>query len=143
MATVKVTPEDRERFARARELGRLQAQDPSAVIGARFNERKDALELKFAGGGTMAIPRALIPSLEGASSSVLASVSVSPAGDALCWRALDIDVYIPGLVELAFGRRLFAAATGRNGGRRTSRAKAAAAKANGAKGGRPPKRLTA
>lgn len=52
-------------------------------------------------------------------------------------RALDVDVYVPGLVERAFGTRLFAAATGRRGGRRRSKAKAAAAKANGAKGGRP------
>jgi hypothetical protein len=43
----------------------------------------------------------------------------------------------------AFGTRLFAAATGRRGGRRKSKAKAVAAKANGAKGGRPRKRLSA
>jgi hypothetical protein len=56
---------------------------------------------------------------------------------------LDVDVYVPGLVERTFGSRLFAAATGRGGGRTRSKAKAAAAKANGAKGGRPRKRLSA
>jgi hypothetical protein len=56
---------------------------------------------------------------------------------------LDVDIYVPGLVGVAFGKRLFAAATGRTGGSRTSKAKAAAARANGAKGGRPRKRLSA
>ena len=91
----------------------------------------------------MAIPRAMIPGLESASQSNLETVEVSPAGDALSWPSLDVDVYVPGLVERAFGTRLFAAATGRRGGRRKSKAKAVAAKANGAKGGRPRKRLSA
>jgi hypothetical protein len=56
----------------------------------------------------MAIPRAMIPGLESASKSNLETVT-----------------------------RLFAAATGRRGGRRKSKAKAVAAKANGARGGRP------
>jgi hypothetical protein len=91
----------------------------------------------------MAIPRAMIPGLESASKSNLEAIEVSPAGDALLWPSLDVEVYVPGLVERAFGNRLFAAATGRRGGRRRSKAKAAAAKVNGAKGGRPRKRLSA
>jgi hypothetical protein len=55
-------------------------------------------------------------------------------------RSVDVDVYVPGLIERTFGPRLLAAAAGRRGGRRKSKAKAAAARANGAKGGRPRKR---
>ena len=91
----------------------------------------------------MTIPRKMIPGLARASAGKLAAIVVSPAGDALSWPSLDVDVYVPGLVERAFGRRLFAAATGRRGGRRRSKAKAAAAKVNGAKGGRPRKRVFA
>jgi hypothetical protein len=50
---------------------------------------------------------------------------------------------VPGLIERAFGTRLFARATEQQGSLRRSTAKAAAARANGAKGGRPRKRLTA
>ena len=89
----------------------------------------------------MAIPRKAVPGLESASAARMKTIVVSPARDALSWPSLDVDVYIPGLVERAFGARLFAGATGRRGGRRRSKAKAAAAKANGAKGGRPRKRL--
>ena len=91
----------------------------------------------------MMIPRQIIPRLKEAPTSSLEPISVSPAGDALSWPSLDVDVYVPGLVERAFGTRLFATATGRRGGRRRSKAKAAAARTNGAKGGRPRKRLSA
>ncbi len=143
MASANVTSKDRERFARARELGQLRSQDPSAIVEARYDSRRDAVDLSFASGGTITIPRELIPGLEDATPQVLASVSVSPAGNAISWRSLDIDIYVPGLLERAFGTRLFAASTGRRGGRRRSKSKAAAARANGAKGGRPRKRLTA
>jgi hypothetical protein len=143
MPNAKVSTEDRERYAQAREAGRLAAQEPSAVTDARYDKRKDAIELTFASGGKIVVPRELVPDLQDAPVAALSGVSVSPAGDAVSWRALDVDVYIPGLVERAFGKRLFAAATGRKGGRHTSRAKAEAARANGTKGGRPPRRLTA
>ena len=143
MGTTKVTAKDRERYARARALGQARAQDTSAVVHARYDPDQDLIDLKFGGGGSMAIPRRIIPGLERASAPKMESIVVSPAGDALSWPSLDVDVYVPGLVERAFGTRLFAAATGRRGGRRRSKAKAAAAKANGAKGGRPRKRLSA
>jgi Protein of unknown function (DUF2442) len=142
MATTDVSLKDRERYARARARGLARAQDPSAVVNAHYDPDRDLIDLTFGGGGSMAIPRKIVPGLERASLSKLESVVVSPAGDALSWPSLDVDVYIPGLVERAFGTRLFAAATGRRGGRRRSKAKAAAAKANGAKGGRPRKRLS-
>lgn len=143
MATTDVTAKDRERYARARALGQARAQDPSAVVDARYDPDGDSIGLKFGGGGSMAIPRKIIPGLERATESQMEPIIVSPAGDALSWPSLDVDVHVPGLVERAFGTRLFAAATGRRGGRRRSKAKAAAAKANGAKGGRPRKRLSA
>jgi hypothetical protein len=142
MATTEMSLKDRERYARARARGLARAQDPSAVLNAHYDPDRDLIDLTFGGGGSMAIPRKIVPGLERASLSKLESVVVSPAGDALSWPSLDVDVYIPGLVERAFGTRLFAAATGRRGGRRRSKAKAAAAKANGAKGGRPRKRLS-
>src|SRR5688572_10293955 len=135
MGTTDVTPNDRERYVRARARGQARAQDASAVVGASYNADRDGFELTFRGGGTMAIPRKMIPGLEKAPAGKLATILVSPAGDALSWPSLDVDVYVPGLVERAFGSRLFASATGRRGGRRRSKAKAKAARANGAKGG--------
>jgi hypothetical protein len=142
MAETDPTAKDRERYARARARGEARANDPSAVMEARYDPKGDLINLMFGGGGSMAIPRKAVPGLQRASTSSIESIVVSPAGDALSWPSLDVDVYVPGLVERAFGSRLFAAATGRRGGRTRSKAKAAAAKANGAKGGRPRKRLS-
>ena len=143
MAETDVSAKDRERYARARARGEARTQDPSAVVDARYDPDRDLIDLKFGGGGSMAIPRNAVPGLQRASTSAIESIVVSRAGDALSWPSLDVDVYVPGLVERVFGNRLLAAATGRRGGRRRSKAKAAASKANGAKGGRPRKRLSA
>lgn len=136
MPAAKVTAKDRERVDRARARGEAR-QDPSAIVEARYDAARDAIDLGFRSGGVMTIPRQVVPGLEGVPASALDAISISPAGDALSWSSLDVDVYVPGLVERAFGTRLFARATGQRGGRRRSKAKAAAARANGAKGGRP------
>jgi len=143
MPAAKVTAKDRERFDRARARGEARAQDPSAIVEARYDAERDAIDLGFRSGGVMTIPRQVVPGLDAVPASALDAVSISPAGDALSWPSLDVDVSVPGLVERAFGTRLFARATGQRGGRRRSKAKAAAARANGAKGGRPRKRVTA
>jgi uncharacterized protein DUF2442 len=143
MAATNVTAKERERLERARARGQARAQDPSAVVEAQYDATRDAIDLRFRSGGSMSIPRQLVPGLEEASPSALGTISVSPAGDALSWPSVDADVYVPGLVERAFGTRLFARATGQRGGRRRSKAKGAAARANGSKGGRPRKQQSA
>jgi Protein of unknown function (DUF2442) len=139
-AAVKITAKDRERFARARARGEARAQDPSAIVAARYDAARDAIDLGFRSGGVISIPRQVVPGLDAISTAALGTINVSPGGDALSWPSLDVDVYVPGLVERAFGTRLFAQATGQRGGLRRSKAKAAAARANGAKGGRPLRR---
>jgi hypothetical protein len=143
MAGHEPTASDRERFDGARARGKARAEDPSSVVAAQYNQDSDTFRLEFRGGGSMTIPRQFIPGLDGRPASALESVSISPAGDALLWTSIDADVYVPSLVERAFGHRLFAAAAGRRGGRRHSKAKAAAARRNGTKGGRPRKRTSA
>jgi len=143
MAIIEVRSKDRERFARARARGQARLQNSSAVLDACYDAEQQAIVLKFRGGASMRIPRQTLPDLDRLPASGLKAIVISPAGDALSWPALGVDVYVPGLVERAFGTRLFAAATGQRGGRRKSKAKAAAAKANGSKGGRPPKRFAA
>jgi hypothetical protein len=137
------TAADRDRFKAARARGEARAHDPSALVRAHYDRTADAVVLIFRGGGSMTIPRRTIPGLERQPAAALESMTLSPAGDALLWPAIDADVYVPGLVERAFGHRLFAAAAGRRGGQRRTKAKMAAARRNGAKGGRPRKRAIA
>ena len=137
------TAADRDRFKAARAHGEARAHDASALVDAHYDRTSDAVVLIFRGGGSMRIPRHAITGLERQPASALESLTLSPAGDALLWPAIDADVYVPGLVERAFGNRLFAAAAGRRRGQRRTKAKMAAARRNGAKGGRPRKRATA
>ena len=132
-----VSVENRERFAAARAAGAREAVDSSAATAVRYLPRRDAIELEFVSGGAVIVPRRAIAELADAPTDALKQLTISAAGDAVACRAMDIDIDVAGLVEAVFGARLLAAAFGRRGGRQTSKAKAKAVRANGAKGGRP------
>jgi hypothetical protein len=105
--TPSITAVDRKRYARARARGRAEAKSPSAVVNARYDRRRDCIEMTFRAGVSIAVPRKLVPGLEDAATSSLKLIHVSPAGDALSWRALDLYVYVPSLLNnLLFARNL-------------------------------------
>lgn len=120
MAKRKLTAVDRTRFRAARTRGGARAQDPSAPVDVRYDRTSEAVVLTFQSGASMTIPRRVIPGLEREPASALGTVVLSPAGDALLWPLLQADVYVPGLVERAFGSRLFAAMVGRPGKKASS-----------------------
>ena len=99
MAKTDVSAKDRDRYARARARGDARAHHPSAVVEARYDPERDLIDLKLAGGGSIAIPRKAVPGLERASAATMESIEVSSAGDALSWPSLDVDVYVPGLIR--------------------------------------------
>jgi hypothetical protein len=76
--------------------------------------------------------------LEHAKAADLAEVEVSPSGFGIHFPRLDADFYVPALLEGFLGsRKWMAARMGEAGGKSRSKAKKAAARANGLKGGRP------
>jgi hypothetical protein len=76
--------------------------------------------------------------LEHAKASDLEEIELSPSGFGIHFPRLDADFYVPALLEGFLGsRKWMAARMGEAGGRSRSRAKKAAARANGLKGGRP------
>ena len=92
-------------------------------------------------GVTIMVPMHLIEELSDAAADELGGIEISPAGIELHWPRLDANVYVPSLIQGIYGtKRWMAAQLGAAGGSATSPAKAAAARANGAKGGRPKKR---
>jgi hypothetical protein len=86
---------DHDRFQKARARGEALAPDASALVDARYEGTSDSVLLTFRGGGSMTIPRRMIPGLERQPASALETRTLSPAGDALRWPALDVDVYAP------------------------------------------------
>ena len=91
-------------------------------------------------GVELAVPDGLVEGLADAAPDDLADIEVTPAGLGLHWPKLDADVYVPALMQGVFGtRRWMAALLGAAGGKASTKAKAAAARENGRKGGRPRK----
>jgi Protein of unknown function (DUF2442) len=121
--------------ARGREL---LATEPRA-LSARYDSKSGRIVVELSNGATYAFPASLGQGLETAAPAELAEVEVLGSGFGLHWEKLDVDLSIPGLLAGRFGTRTWMSELARRAGSVTSPAKAAAARANGAKGGRPRK----
>lgn len=120
----------------ANERGRIAQQTEPRAVSARYDARSKRIVVELTSGATFAFPPALVEGLSDATPGELADIEVSPIGYGLHWRRLDEDYSVPGLMNGVFGTAKWMAA---RAGRATSPAKAAAARANGRKGGRPRK----
>ena len=107
------------------------------VIAASFRKRDDALVLVLKNGVEITIPRTLIQGLREADPTDVAKVEIEDFGSALHWEKLDLDHYVPGLIDGIFGTRKWMSELGSVGGRSRSEAKRIAAQENGRKGSRP------
>ncbi len=74
----------------------------------------------------------------GARDAAIARVAITPSGHGLRWPEQDADFLLDELIRGVTGTRDWMRKIGRKGGRARSRRKAAAARTNGSKGGRPP-----
>ncbi len=116
-----------------------RANEPRAKT-VRYDRKLDRIVVELTNGCTFAFPPRLAQGLETATDDQLAAVEILGHGYGLHWQALDVDISIPGLLAGIFGTKAYMA---RLAGQTKSPAKAAAARANGAKGGRPRKSASA
>ena len=120
----------------ALERGRFAASSEPRAKQVRFNRKLGRVVVELTNGCSFAFPPRLAQGLESASEDQIARVEILGSGYGLHWEELDVDLSVPGLLGGLFGTRAYLA---QRAGRITSPAKAAAARANGAKGGRPKK----
>lgn len=120
----------------ALERGRMAEQSEPRADAVRYDRRNSRIIVDLTNGCTFAFPPRLAQGLEAASDEELDAVEILGAGYGLHWEALDVDLSVPGLLTGLFGTKAHMA---RQAGRTKSPAKAAAARANGLKGGRPRK----
>ena len=122
--------------ARGRKMLKIEPRASSV----RYDKASDRIVIDLANGCSYAFPSQLVQDLRGASPEDLAGVEVDGLGFNLHWPTLDVDLFVPALVSGVFGTRAWMSSElARIAGRKTSPAKAAAARSNGARGGRPRK----
>lgn len=120
----------------ALERGHTVRQTEPRATSARYDAKSSRVIVELTNGCTFAFPPRMAQGLEDAADEDLATVELLEAGYGLHWEDLDVDLSVPGLLVGLFGTKAYMA---RRAGQATSPAKAAAARANGAKGGRPRK----
>lgn len=125
-------PAVRAREARDRRMGRR-------AVSVAYDRRTGRVMMELTNGFVFGFPAKAIPALAHATPVQLATVMLSPGGSALRWEELDADLSIPGLLLSSIDHSEQVVELARAAGRVRSPAKAAAARANGAKGGRPRK----
>jgi hypothetical protein len=125
---------------KAEARGREVLETEPRASAARYDRTTGRVVIDLVNGCTYAFPAELVQDLHGASPDALAGVEVDGLGFNLHWPALDADLYVPALVSGIFGTRSWMTRElARVAGQATSPAKAAAARSNGIKGGRPRK----
>ena len=118
------------------ERGKLALETEPRAASVRYDRQLDRMVVDLTNGCTFAFPPRVAQGLEQATPDQLADVEILGKGYGLHWESVDVDLSIPGLMAGIFGTKSYMA---RHAGQATSPAKAAAARANGAKGGRPRK----
>lgn len=116
----------------------LKNHVPQAT-GAVYNPDTGLVCIRLSNGIVIGLPAAQTQGLETASSKDLSVVRISPSGYGIHFPKLDADLYLPALMEGIFGTKAWMAERGRKGGQAATKAKKAAARANGKLGGRPRK----
>ncbi|MBP0615828.1 DUF2442 domain-containing protein [Jiella mangrovi] len=105
---------------------------------ARYDADSGRIVVEFTNGSAFMVPARSLQDLQQASDEDLAEVELL-GNTGLHWEKLDVDFTITGLMSGIFGTARFMREVQSKGGRSQSAAKAAAARANGKKGGRPRK----
>lgn len=144
MAKQRLTDEELDRqLVEARAAGRAREEVEPRAVAVRYESEGRRVVVDLKNGATFAAPVALFQGIGEASDEDLADVELTPGGRGVRWPRLDWDFGVFAMLTGIFGSQAWMrhvrAEIGRKAGTAKSPAKAAAAKANGARGGRPPK----
>lgn len=129
-----------EEFEQANNRAARRKSHFPAALSVRFDRHLSRLVIELASGMGVTFAPKDLQGLQDASPEEMDEAEISPSGFGVYFPKLDVDLYIPGLLEGYLGtKRWMAAKNGSAGGKVSTEAKAAAARDNGRLGGRPRK----
>jgi hypothetical protein len=135
MAEHEVEPTDAEIDVA---LERAKARDGEPL--ARRVEHIPALNLlivELSNRRRLVLPTEDLQGLDKATHEQIKNYELLGRGTGISFPELDVDLYVPALIEGVYGNRRWMAQLGKKGGSAKTEAKRKAARANGVKGGRP------
>jgi hypothetical protein len=137
MAELRISDDELVRqIEAAREAEHAAERTEPRAREAHYDRATGRIVVELKQGGAFAFLPALYPELAGRSPEQLAAVQPAFSGEALEWEDLDVHIAVAGVLVRMLGPAL-PRAFAQKGGSATSERKAAAARANGARGGRP------
>jgi len=108
------------------------------AIAARYDRRLGRVVIRLSSGLDVAFSPRDAQGLGKATAAQLREIEISPSEFGIYFPRMDVDIYLPGLLQGFLGSRAWMAARlGAVGGKSRSAAKLAAARRNGKLGGRP------
>ena len=130
----------KEQIAAANKRGAEQQRRGPMAQAASFNAATGRIEILLTSGLALSFAPGQVQGLDHARATDLSNIEISPSGFGIRFPGVDVDLYLPALLDGFLGTRSWIAAqNGKAGGRVSSAAKAGASRANGKLGGRPKK----
>ena len=118
---------------------RRRDQKATKIRQARYDGKRDVVIAELSTGSTLTVPRRAIPGFERIQIAVLGDLEITSGREGLWSDNADDGVLLEQLVVLAAGEAMVGSIGARINATKRSPARAAASRANGAKGGRPRK----
>jgi hypothetical protein len=127
-------------FELASRRGKVLRQSTPRAVSARYDRRSGRIVIQLSSNLEVSFSPRDAQGLEQATPAKLQDIEVTPSGFGIHFPKLDVDLYVPAILEGFLGsKKWMAARLGQLGGRARSAAKRAASKRNGMLGGRPRK----
>jgi hypothetical protein len=136
MRPARVTTTDAEIDA-AIKRGRAYSRSGTKIVEARYLRAQDALLIRLSTGALVQLPRKALSALRSLSPKDLSRVEIGPAGASIWFEPGDVGVEFEDVILAAAGASALRTAGARALGSVTTKKKAAAARSNGKRGGRP------
>lgn len=139
-----------QQFAEATARGEATLAALPKADSASYDSKNSEIVIKLRNGATLLVPHKLIQGLQTDDLSALADIELFLDGTEIHWPTLDVQYRVKSLIDGVFGTprwiehlKQHYASIGSKGGASKSKAKSAASRANGKKGGRPRKPVAA